>query len=420
MAASHLIPCARKIETQVAKSVNEHLIIYTDAASTQQVWQWVKRETGQADRGPRADLLPRPDRRGADPEAAGDRLQPGGRRNSLHHRGCGGTGAARASMWSGSPSASTSGSRPSTPPSSSSCSGIPDEAAAALVRLGDAQPADVHLLHPEEGLPGRRSRLPADPAGGQPGGRGADRFYARLPLPAVLRGLCQAAGASARPQTEPLLGQVPYLNGGIFERHQIEKRLRRRPSRSPMPPSSGSSTSSTRTTGTWTSARCAPTTRSTPTCWATSSRSTSTRSRWGPTTPRRTSPSTSARTRSSPSCSTRRATELPASPSRATAAVWRLLRDDPDRYIYAAVRHGVDAAAARRDRRRGGRRGRSATEWNRPAPAEYALPTEIWREVVARRQRYEEVRGQAGGRRGPRTSTTSSPTTWTSASSPRM
>src|SRR3989304_26423 len=32
------------------------------------------------------------------------------------------------------------------------------------------------------------------------------------------------------------------------------------------------------------------------------------------------------------------------------------------------------------------------TEWNRSAPPEYALPTEIWREVVARRKRYEEVR----------------------------
>jgi hypothetical protein len=31
-------------------------------------------------------------------------------------------------------------------------------------------------------------------------------------------------------------------------------------------------------------------------------------------------------------------------------------------------------------------------EWNKPAPEEYALPTEIWREVVARRQRYAEIR----------------------------
>ncbi len=88
--------------------------------------------------------------------------------------------------------------------------------------------------------------------------------------------------------------------------------------------------------------------------------------------------------------------------------VWRLLRDDPDRYIYPAVGHGVtwnarqaesptrldapfdlpeEVAAGIGDMsQRGG--------WNRPAPDDYALPTEIWREVVARRQRYAEVRAK--------------------------
>ena len=37
----------RKIEQQVAKSVYEHLIIYTDAEKTTQIWQWVKREPGK-------------------------------------------------------------------------------------------------------------------------------------------------------------------------------------------------------------------------------------------------------------------------------------------------------------------------------------------------------------------------------------
>ena len=86
--------------------------------------------------------------------------------------------------------------------------------------------------------------------------------------------------------------------------------------------------------------------------------------------------------------------------------VWRLLQDDPDRYIYPAVGHGMawtyspDADLVRREEalelpdgiaaglgevsQRGG--------WNRPAPEEYALPTETWREVVARRRRYQEVR----------------------------
>jgi hypothetical protein len=34
------------------------------------------------------------------------------------------------------------------------------------------------------------------------------------------------------------------------------------------------------------------------------------------------------------------------------------------------------------------------TGWNKTAPSEYALPTEIWREVVARRQRYADVRAR--------------------------
>jgi len=76
--------------------------------------------------------------------------------------------------------------------------------------------------------------------------------------------------------------------------------------------------------------------------------------------------------------------------------VWDLLRENPDRYIYAAVRHGTDRKfpaeiAAGLDATKLNlieRRKR----WNKPAPGEYALPTEIWREIVARRQRYEEVR----------------------------
>lgn len=78
--------------------------------------------------------------------------------------------------------------------------------------------------------------------------------------------------------------------------------------------------------------------------------------------------------------------------------VWDMLWADPDRYIYPAVRHGVDLTlppeiAAGLDttqpdlleRRKG---------WNKPAPVDYALPTEIWREVVARRTRCEAIRAK--------------------------
>ncbi len=40
-------PTRSKIERQVAKSAHEHIIIYTDAAKSIQKWQWVRREIGR-------------------------------------------------------------------------------------------------------------------------------------------------------------------------------------------------------------------------------------------------------------------------------------------------------------------------------------------------------------------------------------
>ena len=87
--------------------------------------------------------------------------------------------------------------------------------------------------------------------------------------------------------------------------------------------------------------------------------------------------------------------------------VWRLLAEDPDRYFHASVRHGITvdmhadedgelgkprplpkaiAAGVKDVAKRG--------EWNTAAPPEYALPTETWREHIARRQRHDEVRAK--------------------------
>ena len=78
--------------------------------------------------------------------------------------------------------------------------------------------------------------------------------------------------------------------------------------------------------------------------------------------------------------------------------IWDLLRENPDRYIYPAVRHGCDLplpkeVAAGLDTKKTNLIERRKP-WNKAAPEEYALPTEIWRETVARRQRYEEVRAK--------------------------
>lgn len=87
-----------------------------------------------------------------------------------------------------------------------------------------------------------------------------------------------------------------------------------------------------------------------------------------------------------------------AKPFAADGPVWRILKDNPDRYIFAAVRKGaelplppeiekgVDTAKPDLRKRR--------EEWNRPTPEKYALPTEIWRETVARRQRHAEIKAK--------------------------
>ena len=78
--------------------------------------------------------------------------------------------------------------------------------------------------------------------------------------------------------------------------------------------------------------------------------------------------------------------------------IWKLLRDNPEEYIFAAAQHGckksdseipehirigLDAKAPKLAQRR--------KNWNRAAPAEFGLPTETWREVIARRARFRAL-----------------------------
>ncbi len=79
------------------------------------------------------------------------------------------------------------------------------------------------------------------------------------------------------------------------------------------------------------------------------------------------------------------------------SALWRLLREDSDRYIYSAVRHGVvdamgDVLPLPAEIEAGVTDVSKRAGWNKPAGDGYALPTETWREHVARRQRCLELR----------------------------
>lgn len=75
---------------------------------------------------------------------------------------------------------------------------------------------------------------------------------------------------------------------------------------------------------------------------------------------------------------------------REDGLIWSLLRTNPGEYIYEEMAHGlleplppkIEVGIADVEQR---------TLWNRPAPEQWALPTETWREVVERRQRHQEV-----------------------------
>ena len=83
------------------------------------------------------------------------------------------------------------------------------------------------------------------------------------------------------------------------------------------------------------------------------------------------------------------------------AFVWNLLQEDPDRYIYDAVKKGfydAEKKGVKKDLPSEIAIGiddvSKRTEWNTSADPDYALPTEIWRETIARWQRYETVRSK--------------------------
>lgn len=84
------------------------------------------------------------------------------------------------------------------------------------------------------------------------------------------------------------------------------------------------------------------------------------------------------------------------------SSLWQMLKQDPDRYIYDAVKHGIsfekgirfgladdivsglDAPDSELVEKR--------KTWNKSASADIALPTEIYREVIERRKRYFDMR----------------------------
>jgi len=77
----------------------------------------------------------------------------------------------------------------------------------------------------------------------------------------------------------------------------------------------------------------------------------------------------------------------------ADAELWLMVKQSGDLYIYDAVKKGVSEPLPL-SIEQGIKDVSKRSEWNKPATINYALPTEIWREVVDRRNRYTEVKSK--------------------------
>jgi len=368
-------PTRRKIEMQTAKAVREHLIIYTDADKSTQVWQWVKREAGK----------------------------PLASREHTFHRNQSGD-----SLFQKLEAIAFSIAEEETltlvDVTSRVRAGFDLERVTkrfydrfktehdAFLKFLDGIPTEemerwyvsvmlnrlmfIYFIQKKGFLDGDTNYLRNRLAESKK--RGKDRFYKDLLCPLFFEGFAKKERSAA---ANALLGKVPYLNGGIFQRHQIEElhgnaieipdsafvrlfeffdqyqwHLDERPLRADN--------------------------EINPDVLGYIFEKYINQKQMG-----------AYYTKEDITGYISQNTVIPFLFDAARAFNQTPLQVNPDRYIYDAVKHGATlplppeiAAGLNNVSKR--------TDWNKPAPAEYALPTEIWREVVARRKRFEEVRAK--------------------------
>lgn len=373
----------RKIETQVAKSVHEHIIVYVDHNNTAQVWQWVRREPGKP-----SACRERAYHAGQTGDPLIERLQAIAfsldEEESLTIIDV--TGRVRAAFdveritrrfydrFKAEHSAFLK-----------FIKGIPDEemqrwyASVMINRL-----MFIYFIQKKGFLNNNQNYLRSKLA--ETKKRGKNLFYSEFLCVLFFKGFAEKARSS---ETKHLLGDVPYLNGGLFLRHQIEElhgnkidladaafeklfdffdayqwHLDERPLRDDR--------------------------EINPDVLGYIFEKYINQKQMG-----------AYYTREDITEYISKNTIIPFLFDKARhkckiafegeASVWRFLQTDPDRYIYDSVKKGINLELPP-DIAAGLDNFSKRTEWNKPAPAIYALPTEIWREVVDRRRRYKEVR----------------------------
>jgi hypothetical protein len=213
-------PFRRKIEQRVRKLYHEHVVIFKDRADAEQKWLWVRREPGKPAVGreytyvrgqPGDALLQRVQELGVelDDELKGlvitdmvGRVGRGFDRDKVSRKFFDRFKDEHARFLK-------------------FLKGIPDEAMQrwyASVMLNRLM--FIYFIEKKGFLNGDQDYLKHKLAEAKQ--RGKDRFYPDFLCPLFFEGFAKRAAERSK-STQALLGNVPYLNGGIFMPHQIEQ-----------------------------------------------------------------------------------------------------------------------------------------------------------------------------------------------------
>lgn len=374
----------RKIETQLRKSIHEHILIFTNMDYTKQVWQWVRREPGRPTTSREYEYY-----QGQSGQALLERLQ--GLVFTLEEEESLGiidvASRVRATFDVERVTRRFYDRfREEHAAFMRFLKGIPDEGmqrwyvSVTLNRL-----MFVYFIQKKQFLNGDenylRSKLIESKSKGQ------DLFYRDFLCPLFFEGFAMNKD-ERKPEMKRLLGDVPYLNGGIFQQHQIEiaygKKIQI------------SDAAFERVFDFFDQYR-----------WHLDERPLRNDSEINPDVLGyifekyiNQKEMGAYYTKEDITGYISRSTILPylldqaqkdcAIAFKGEQSVWRFLSSDPRRYIFPSVQKGCDLSLPAEiqagiddvSKREG---------WNKPANEEFSLPTETWREVVARRTRYQDL-----------------------------
>ncbi len=377
----------RKIQQQVARSAHEHIIIYTDAERTTHLWQWVRREPGKPDAcrehryhtaqsGESLIQKLEPIAFSLDEEAELTLSDVTGRVGSAFY-------AERVTkrFYDRFKREQTA--------FLSFLTGIPDaEVQRAYVSILLNRLMFIYFIQKKGFLNNDPDYLRHTLTETQK--QGSDRYYRAFLCPLFFEGFAKPEAERSR-AVVGLLGDVPYLNGGIFEQHAIETH---HGERIEIPDAAFEQLFGFFDAYQWhlDDRPLKNDTEINPDVLGYIFEKYINQKQMGAYYTKEDITEYISKNTIIPFLfdAARRSCEIAFA---AGGAVWQLLRDAPERYIYAAVSKGAElelpphiaAGVADVSKR---------TDWNTVAPSEYALPTEIWREVVARRQRYETLRAK--------------------------